>query len=167
MTAQPNGGFTVRLALYQPDIAPNLGAAIRLAACFGVGLDVIEPCGFPLSDRALKRASLDYGRHVSVLRHIDLASFCSALHQSDSRLVAIETGGSQSVWDWRFHQQDVILLGRETAGLSEAALTACEAHLSIPMAKGARSLNVVNAGAVALGEATRQLGALAGQAKPD
>jgi tRNA (cytidine/uridine-2'-O-)-methyltransferase len=146
----------VHLALYQPDMAPNFGAAIRLAACLGVGLDFIEPCGFPLSDRVLKRVSLDYGALVEPVRHRDFTCFCTAVAAAGRRIVAVETAQATALHDFTFLESDVLLLGRETEGLPEQALQACQARISIPMAPGARSLNLVNAAAIALGEALRQ-----------
>jgi len=144
----------VRLALYQPDIPQNLGAAIRLAACLDTPLDIIEPCGFPLTDRALKRAALDYGPHARIARHDGLAAFRTAL---PGRLVLIETEGAP-LYDFAFAPTDTLVLGRESAG-SPAELTAAAAIVRIPMAPGLRSLNVVTAAAVALSEAMRQTGA--------
>lgn len=146
----------VQLALYQPDIAANFGAAIRLAACLEVGLDFIEPCGFPLSDRALKRASLDYGGLVAPVRHMDFTSFSTAVHRTSARIVAVETGQVTALHDFRFLKSDVLLLGRETEGLPDSVLQRCDAAVSIPMAGGARSFNLVTAAAIALGEAVRQ-----------
>jgi tRNA (cytidine/uridine-2'-O-)-methyltransferase len=148
----------VRLALYQPDIPQNLGAAIRLAACFGVGLDVIEPCGFALTDRALKRAALDYGRLAELVRH---ASFGDFLGARAGRLVLIETDGATPLHKFAFLPDDCLILGRESAGASDELRAAAGAGVRIPMAPGARSLNVAAAGAIALAEALRQTGALA------
>jgi tRNA (cytidine/uridine-2'-O-)-methyltransferase len=148
----------VRLALFQPDIAPNLGAAIRLTACLGVGLDVIEPCGFPLSDKTLKRASLDYGDKCDWQRHDSFAAFAAATMLRNSRIVLIETEGSTRLTDFVFEPSDVLMLGRETEGTPSDVIAACHACVRIPMALGLRSLNVVTAGAIALTEAMRQTG---------
>jgi len=145
----------VRLALYQPDIPQNLGAAIRLAACLATPLDIVEPCGFPLTDRALKRAALDYGPHAQIARHDGLASFRSALL---GRLVLIETDGGVRLHDFAFAQTDTIVLGSESAGSPPELAAAADAVIRIPMAAGLRSLNVVTAAAVALSEAMRQTG---------
>ncbi len=146
----------VRLALFQPDIAPNLGAAIRLTACLGVGLDVIEPCGFPLSDKTLKRASLDYDDKCDWQRHDSFAAFAAATMLRNSRIVLIETEGSTRLTDFVFEPSDVLMLGRETEGTPGDVIAACHACVRIPMAPGLRSLNVVTAGAIALTEAMRQ-----------
>jgi len=148
----------VRLALFQPDIAPNLGAAIRLTACLGVGLDVIDPCGFPLSDKTLKRASLDYGDKCDWRRHDSFAAFAAATKLRNSRIVLIETEGSAHLTDFVFEPSDILMLGRETEGTPADVIAACHACVRIPMAHGPRSLNVVTAGAIALTEAMRQTG---------
>lgn len=145
----------MRLALYQPDIPQNLGAAIRLAACLDAPLDIIEPCGFPLTDRALKRAALDYGPHAQIARHDGLGSFRAALA---GRLVLIETDGGARLHDFAFAGGDTIVLGRESAGSPPELTAAADAIVRIPMAAGVRSLNVVTAAAVALSEAMRQTG---------
>jgi tRNA (cytidine/uridine-2'-O-)-methyltransferase len=144
--------------LYQPDIPQNLGAAIRLAACFGVGLDVIEPCGFALTDRALKRAALDYGRLAQMVRH---GAFADFLKTRTGRLVLIETDADTPLNRFAFSPDDTLILGRESAGSPAELRAAAGASVRIPMAAGARSLNVAAAGAIALAEALRQTGGLA------
>lgn len=146
----------MRLALYQPDIPQNLGAAIRLAACFGVPLDVIEPCGFPLTDKALKRAAMDYAGAVDISRHDSFAAFRAGL--AGSRLILIETDGAARLHDFAFAPGDTLILGRESAGSAREVYEAAAASLRIPMRAGLRSLNVVTAGTVALAEAMRQTG---------
>jgi tRNA (cytidine/uridine-2'-O-)-methyltransferase len=147
----------MRLALFQPDIPQNLGAAIRLAACLGVPLDVIEPCGFPLSDAAIRRAAMDYGALAQVERHGGWADFAAAA-RGRGRLVLFTTRAAQPLHDFSFAATDVLLFGRESAGAPESVHAAADARLVIPLAAGARSLNVVNAAALALGEALRQTG---------
>jgi tRNA (cytidine/uridine-2'-O-)-methyltransferase len=149
----------VRLALYQPDIPQNLGAAIRLAACLGLALDVIEPCGFPLTDRALKRAALDYTEKARVTRHASFADFVAAPERAGGRLVLVETDGATSFQDFSFYTGDTLILGRESAGSPGELYAAAQASVRIPMVRGLRSLNVVTAAAVVLGEAMRQTGA--------
>ena len=149
----------MRLALYQPDIPQNLGAAIRLAACFGIDLDVIEPCGFPLTDPSLKRAALDYGPLAKVKRHASYAHFQAQSAQVGARLVLVETDGAAALPDFEFSTGDTLLLGRESAGSPPELYATTAASVRIPMAPGARSLNVVVAGAIVLGEAMRQTGA--------
>ena len=149
----------MRLALYQPDIPGNLGAALRLCACLGVALDVIEPCGFPLTDAAMKRAALDYGDKARVARHASLAAFAAAPEREAGRLVLIETDGAVSFQDFAFSTADTLILGRESAGSPGELYAAAEASVRIPMQRGLRSLNVVIAAAVVLTEAMRQTGA--------
>lgn len=149
----------MRLALYQPDIPQNLGAALRLCACLGVGLDVIEPCGFPLTDAAMKRAALDYGDKARVARHASFAAFRAAPEREGGRLVLVETDGAMSFQDFAFSTGDTLILGRESAGSPGELYEAAGASVRIPMLPGLRSLNVVMAGAVVLTEAMRQTGA--------
>ena len=148
----------MRLALYQPDIPQNLGAAIRLAACLGVWLDVIEPCGFPLTDRALKRATLDYGERARVDRHPSFEAFIACPERQDGRLVLIETDGAVGFQAFSYSSGDTLILGRESAGSPGELYGAAQASVRIPMAREVRSLNVVVAGAVVLTEAMRQTG---------
>ena len=149
----------MRLALYQPDIPQNLGAAIRLCACLGVPLDVIEPCGFPLTDASMKRAALDYGDKAHIERHGSFAAFKAMPQRSDGRLVLVETDGAASFQDFSFSSGDTLLFGRESAGSPGEVYAAAQASIRVPMRKGLRSLNVVTAAAVVLSEAMRQTGA--------
>ena len=148
----------MRLALFQPDIPQNLGAALRLGACLGVPVDVIEPCGFPLSDRAARRAALDYAEMAEVLRHASWSRFLEHPDRSSGRLLLFTTRGAEPFHKFRFRPTDVLLFGRESAGVPFEAHQAADARLCIPLVAGARSLNVVNAAAMALGEALRQTG---------
>ncbi|MBL8551434.1 MAG: tRNA (cytidine(34)-2'-O)-methyltransferase [Hyphomonadaceae bacterium] len=150
----------MRLALYQPDIPQNLGAAIRVAACFGVGLEIIEPCGFPLTDKALKRAALDYGALAQVERRAGFKDFLAAPPRQAGRLVLVETDAIVTLDRFVFRPGDTLILGRESAGVADEVLEAAQASVRIPMARGARSLNVAVAAAVALAEALRQTGGL-------
>ncbi len=149
----------MRLALYQPDIPQNLGAAIRLAACLGVALDVIEPCGFPLTDAAMKRAALDYGERARIARHGSFAGFRAAPERAGGRLVLVETDGATAFQDFSFSTGDTIILGRESAGSPGDLYQAAQASVRVPMVRGLRSLNVVTAAAIVLTEAMRQTGA--------
>lgn len=149
----------MRLALYQPDIPQNLGAALRLSACLGVALDVIEPCGFPLTDAAMKRAALDYGEKAQVTRHASLETFRAAAERTDGRLVLVETDGAVNFQDFTFSTGDTLVLGRESAGSSGELYAAAQASVRVPMVLGLRSLNVITAATVVLTEALRQTGA--------
>lgn len=149
----------MRLALYQPDIPQNLGAALRLSACLGVALDVIEPCGFPLTDASMKRAALDYGDKARVTRHASLRAFCAAPERESGRLVLIETDGAVSFQNFAFSTGDTLVLGQESAGSSGELYAAAQTSVRIPMVRDLRSLNVINAAAIVLTEALRQTGA--------
>lgn len=143
----------IRIALYQPDIAPNVGAIIRLCACLGIPLDVIEPCGFAFSLGAVRRQVMDYGDRADVKRHDDWAAFQAA---RTGRLVAMTTKGAECLWDFSFRPGDFLLLGQESAGLPDLIHRAADARLVIPMAPGTRSLNIAIAAGMAAGEAVRQ-----------
>ena len=155
----------MRLALFQPDIPQNVGAAVRLAACLGVILEIIEPCGFPLSDRALKRAALDYGDKARVERRPGWADFLAAPERKQGRLVLFTTQGACPFTDFAFQAGDTLLFGRESAGVPDEVHTAADARLIIPIMPAARSLNLVAAASIALGEALRQTGGFSGALK--
>lgn len=146
----------MRLALYQPDIPQNVGAAIRAAACFGAELDVIEPCGFPLDSREVRRVAMDYGSRATPTAHSGWKAFKET--RGSSRLILLTTAADQSIWDFAFRPDDILLMGRESAGAPEEVHAAADARLLIPLAPGARSLNIHVAAAVALAEARRQVG---------
>ncbi len=148
----------LRLALYQPDIPQNTGTMIRLCACLGIGVDIIEPCGFDASDRNFRRAGMDYLERAAVTRHDGFHTFEAARRTSGRRLVAIETSGAVALHDFAFRRGDILLMGRETAGMPDAVIAAADACLVIPQVIGARSLNVATAAAIALSEALRQTG---------
>src|SRR3954471_17189391 len=143
----------MRLALFQPDIPQNLGAALRLGACLGLPVDIIEPCGFPLSDRAVRRAAMDYAQTVDAVRHASWGEFLTA---RQGRLILFTTRGGLAFHQFEFRPTDILLFGRESAGVPDDVHAAAEARLFIPLAPGARSLNVVTAAAMAAGEALRQ-----------
>lgn len=146
----------MRLALFQPDIPQNVGAAIRLTACLHVGLEIIEPCAFPLSDRALKRAALDYADKAAVRRRASWSDFLAAGERKAGRLVLFTTRGARPFTDFAFAPGDTLLFGQESAGAPPAVHAAAEARLVIPIAADTRSLNLVSAAAMALCEALRQ-----------
>lgn len=146
----------MRLVLIEPDIAQNTGAILRLAACLGVGVDVVEPCGFVWSAPKLRRAGLDYLDQAELTRHMSWATY--KRDRVPGRLVLLTTCGDVALPDFRFQARDSLLLGRESAGVPPAIHSAADARVVIPMAPGMRSLNVALAAALALGEALRQTG---------
>ncbi|TNE57560.1 MAG: tRNA (cytidine(34)-2'-O)-methyltransferase [Alphaproteobacteria bacterium] len=146
----------MRLALFEPDIPQNTGTLIRLGACLGVPIDIIEPCGFALSDRSLKRAGMDYLEIANLTRHASWEAFLATV--GTSRLVLLTTRAAQSHTDHSFDRSDILLLGRESAGVPEEVHAQADARVKVPMAPEARSLNVAMAGAMILGEALRQTG---------
>ncbi|MFT5485968.1 MAG: tRNA (cytidine/uridine-2'-O-)-methyltransferase [Paracoccaceae bacterium] len=146
----------MRIALYQPDIPQNAGAIFRLAACLGIPVDVIEPCGFVLDDRRLRRVAMDYGGQAEIVRHPSWENYTDK--RTDGRVVLLTTTGSTSHIDFAYEPSDTLLLGRESAGVPDNVHAAADARLIVPMADGARSLNVVTATAMVLGEALRQTG---------
>lgn len=150
----------VGLALYQPDIPQNTGTILRMAACLGVGVDVIMPAGFDMTDRSLRRAGLDYLDHVDLVRHADWLAFQAALaaREPDPRLVLLTTKAETSLDGFSFRADDILLLGRESAGVPEHVHQAVAARVRIPMRDGLRSLNIAVAAALVLGEALRQTG---------
>ena len=150
----------MRLALFQPDIPQNLGANLRLAACLGVAVDIIEPCGFPLTDRALRRTAMDYGENVAICRHSGWSAFREAQLATGARLILFTTRGSVRIETHAFRPDDVLLFGRESAGVPDEVHAAADARVAIPLADGARSLNVAMSAGIALWEALRQTGQL-------
>jgi tRNA (cytidine/uridine-2'-O-)-methyltransferase len=146
------------IALYQPDIPQNAGTILRLCACLGVEVHVIEPAGFDLSDRALRRAGMDYLAHVRLIRHPSWGDFETWRRENPRRLVLLTTRGTRPYLDLQFGSDDIILLGRESAGVPPIVHEAADERLVIPMIAGLRSLNVATAAAMVLGEALRQTG---------
>jgi tRNA (cytidine/uridine-2'-O-)-methyltransferase len=146
----------MRIALFEPDIAGNVGTVLRLGACMGVGVDLIEPMGFPWSDRALKRSGMDYAEMAEVRRHADWDAFRAA---TPGRLVLATTRGAVGLWDAGFAPDDVLLLGSEGRGVPDHVHEAAGLRVAIPMREGLRSLNVAVAGAMVLGEMLRQAAA--------
>ena len=148
----------MRLALYQPDIPQNLGAAIRLTAALEVALDVIEPCGFPLGDKAIKRAAMDYGGCAKVSHHDSWNDFLAQIRAGKSRLILFTTQSARPYQDFVFSDDDVLLMGRESAGVPPEVHAEADHRLFIPISAQARSINVITAAAMAMGEALRQTG---------
>lgn len=146
----------MRLALYQPDIPQNAGTILRLGACLGVPVDVIGPAGFDMTDRALRRAGLDYLDHVEIVRHISFAAFDATRLAERRRLVLLTTRAETRHVSFAFARHDTLLLGRESAGVPEAVHQTADARVGIAMRPGLRSLNIAVAAAMVLGEALRQ-----------
>ncbi|TJW15472.1 MAG: tRNA (cytidine(34)-2'-O)-methyltransferase [Mesorhizobium sp.] len=147
----------LRIALYQPDIAGNTGTILRFAACLGLGVDIIEPAGFPLSDRTLKRAGMDYLEMAALTRHVDWNAFEDWRRSSARRLVLLSTKAATAYTGFAFAAGDVLLFGRESAGVPDPVYEAADARLTIPMQPDARSINVALSVAMVMGEAIRQL----------
>ncbi|MCJ8155827.1 tRNA (cytidine(34)-2'-O)-methyltransferase [Sphingomonas sp. LaA6.9] len=143
----------MRIALYQPEIAGNVGAILRLSACFGVPVDIIEPCGFAFSDKRLARAGMDYAAEAEIRRHADWDAFESV---RTGRLALMTTRGSVSLYDAAFRPDDIILLGSEGAGVPDAVHERADLRIRIPLRAGFRSLNVGMSAGIALAEALRQ-----------
>ena len=150
----------MRMALYEPEIAGNVGAILRLGACLGVAVDLIEPLGFLWDDRRVRRAAMDYIDHVAITRHAHWAAFRA---QAAGRLVLLTTKASDNMYDFTFRADDVLLFGKESAGVPAEVAAACEARVRLPMQAAVRSLNLATAAALALGEALRQTRQLPGQ----
>ncbi|MHA1522986.1 MAG: tRNA (cytidine(34)-2'-O)-methyltransferase [Alphaproteobacteria bacterium] len=144
------------LALYQPDIPQNTGALLRLGACLDVAIHIIEPAGFRLDDKRIARAGLDYRQRARLVRHGDWEAFQTWRRQSGGRLIALTTKASAPYTQMSFRPDDILLLGRESAGLPEAVHQAVDARVTIPLMAQTRSLNVAMAAAIVLGEALRQ-----------
>lgn len=145
----------MELALYQPDIPQNLGSALRLAACMDIPLHVIEPCGFIFDDKRIRRAGMDYIPDATLHRHASWEDFLRA-RAPGTRIVLMTTKGSTALPDFIFQPDDILLMGRESAGVPDSVAEAADARIRIPMKAGARSLNVVVSAAMALAEGLRQ-----------
>ncbi|GGC09573.1 tRNA (cytidine(34)-2'-O)-methyltransferase [Novosphingobium endophyticum] len=148
----------MRIALFEPEIAGNVGAILRLGACMGAAVDLIEPMGFEWDDRRVRRAAMDYIDHVAIARHAGFDAFRTAV--GSRRLVLFTTKSRQSAYDFRFMAGDVLLFGKESAGVPAAVAEACHAQVRIPMRAQVRSMNLATSAALALGEALRQTATL-------
>jgi tRNA (cytidine/uridine-2'-O-)-methyltransferase len=144
------------LALYEPDIPQNCGTMLRACACLGVGAAIVGPAGFPSSDRHFRRAGMDYLDHVRIDRHASFAAFEAWRHGEGRRLALLTTSGETSLWDFPFRAGDILMVGRESAGVPAHVHEAADARLIVPLRAGLRSLNVAVAASLALGEALRQ-----------
>ncbi len=151
----------LHLALFQPDQPGNTGTMLRTCACFGVPVEIIEPCGFPFSDKALARAGMDYIPQASLTRHLDWAAFEAWRRTEQRRLILLTTKGERRHVDMRFAATDVLMVGQESAGVPEHVHAAADARIVLPLQPGLRSLNVAIAAAMVLGEALRQTGCYA------
>ncbi len=147
-----------RIALYQPDIPGNTGTILRFAACMGVGVDIIEPAGFRLDDKTLKRAGMDYLELASLTRHASWDAFEEWRLLEQTRLILITTKAANSYTDFSFRPDDILLFGRESAGVPDNVHNAADERLLIPMVEGARSLNLALSVSMVMGEAIRQIG---------
>jgi tRNA (cytidine/uridine-2'-O-)-methyltransferase len=150
----------VRIALYEPEIAGNVGAVLRLGACLGAAVDLIAPLGFTWDDRRVRRAAMDYIDHVSITHHADFPSFLAATRPR--RLILFTTRTSTSSHSFTYTPDDVLLFGKESAGVPPHVAEACDARVRLPMRAQVRSMNLATAAALALGEALRQTGGLPG-----
>lgn len=148
----------IRLALYQPDIAQNAGAMLRLGACLGVGVDLIEPAGFRMTDRGLARAGMDYRDLAELTTHAGFAAFEAWRATTGRRLLLMTTKAAVSYVDFAYRSDDIVLVGRESAGVPETVHGLADARLLVPMRPGLRSLNVALTAAMVIGEALRQTG---------
>ena len=150
----------VRLALYQPDIPQNTGTMLRMAACLGVAVEIIEPAGFDVTDRNFRRAGLDYLDHLAITRHASWRVFEAFRTNAGLRLVLATTKGATPYTGFAFRPGDILLMGRESAGVPDEVHAAADARVVVPMRAGLRSLNVAVAAAMMVGEALRQTDAL-------
>ena len=148
----------MRIALYEPDIPQNTGTILRLCACLGAEAHIVEPAGFPVTDRAFRRSGMDYLDRVRIARHASFAAFEDWRRREGVRLVLLTTAAETNYLDHAYRADEVILLGRESAGVPEVVHRAADVRLRIPMAPGLRSLNIAMATAMVAGEALRQMG---------
>jgi tRNA (cytidine/uridine-2'-O-)-methyltransferase len=147
----------MQIALFQPDIPQNTGTILRLCACLGMPAHIIEPAGFPVSDRLFRRAGMDYLDHVSITRHVSWSTFAAWRAAQGCRLLLFTTKGATDYLDFRYQSSDILLFGRESAGVTDEVVEAADARLVIPIEPSLRSLNVAMTVAMAAGEALRQV----------
>lgn len=148
----------MRIALYQPEIAGNVGAILRLAACFSVPVDIIMPMGFAFSDAKLKRAAMDYGAAADITRHANFDAFDACRRAEGRRLMLMSSHASQRLPEVEFRADDVLLMGSESAGVPDSVRDLADVRVRIPMAPGFRSLNIAVSTGIAVAEALRQTG---------
>ena len=147
----------MRIALYEPDIPQNTGNIFRLGACLGVNIDIIEPTGYIFNDKRFKRSAMDYIKNIEYKRHLDWDTFFVWANSNNFRLILLTTKSDKNYCDYNFQENDILLFGRESAGVPEKVHNAVDEKLTIPMVKGLRSINVSSAVALVVGEACRQL----------
>ena len=148
----------MRIALFEPEIAGNVGAILRLGACLGAAVDLIEPLGFDWDDRRVRRTAMDYIDHVEVARYAGFDAFCATI--GPARLVLFTTKAAQSAYDFAYRADDILLFGKESAGVPLAVAEACAVRLKLPIRAEVRSMNLAASATLALGEALRQTGGL-------
>ena len=150
---------TLKIALYQPDIPQNFGSMIRLSGCLGISLDVIEPCGFLLDDRKIRQSAMDYKEKIDITRHVNWGNFLDHYQRKEEkcrRIILMTTKTDEQYTDFKFQEDDILLAGRESSGVPDNVHNNVDARIGIPMTEGFRSLNIVNATAMIVGEALRQ-----------
>ncbi len=146
----------MRIALYQPDIPQNTGNIFRLGACLGISVDIIEPTGFIFDDKKFKRSAMDYIDHLDYKRHIDWKHFQNWSHENKFRIILMTTKAKQSLYKFKFHSSDILLFGRESAGVPDNIHNIVDQRLTIPMKEGVRSINLSSSVALVIGEGLRQ-----------
>ena len=147
----------MRIALFEPDIPQNAGNIFRLGACLGVSIDIIEPAGFVIDDKRLKRASMDYYDYLDLTKHLSWEKFYEWSKENSYRLILLTTKSTKSYYDYRYQPNDIILFGRESAGVPEYVHETVDERLTIPMIKGPRSINLSSSVSIVAGEMIRQL----------
>ena len=152
-----NNKFFMRLALFEPDIPQNTGNILRLGACLGIDIDIIEPTGYIFNDKKLKRSSMDYINHIKYKRHLDWNEFYTWSKKNNYRLILLTTKSSRKYYNYKYKENDILLFGRESAGAPDLVHKIVDEQLTIPMKKGMRSINVSSAVAIVASEACRQI----------
>ena len=147
----------MRIALYEPDIPQNTGNIFRLGACLGIKIDIIEPAGYVFDDKRFKRSSMDYIDHINYKRHLDWETFSNWSKKNNFRLILLTTKSDKIYYNYNFNNNDILIFGRESAGVPEKVHNIADEKITIPMVKGLRSINVSSAVALVVGEACRQL----------
>ena len=147
----------MRIALFEPDIPQNAGNIFRLGACLGIPIDIIEPAGFVIDDKRLKRASMDYYDYLDLTKHVSWEKFYEWSKKNSFQLILLTTKSQKSYYDYKFQAKDIILFGRESAGVPNYVHASVDERLTIPMIKGPRSINLSSSVAMVAGEMIRQL----------